>query len=355
MRSRVPRGVLLTVASVGPDPSGTMAAASLSDGASRLVIVDTDPGIDDAMALSYLSAAPGVQLHSLTTVFGNADVRTASRNAAFLTSRLGIDLSIYVGAAEPLQGERHVPALKVHGADGLGGTGLAQSVAVPQSAVPAWQHIADTISARPAEVSLLAIGPLTNLALALRHRPQIAAEVREVIVMGGAFGRHGRHGNIRPHAEANFFYDPLAAEEVLAAAWPVTVVGLDVSADCILSTAEAEAMATYGGETGKLLWTISRDYAEIYRKFDGLDGFCIHDVAAAARLVSPELFSVRRAAIGVETGGEYAGRSFLSQGDGRPMQSFCHQVDAERVVARFVEALTLFATRNASSSPAKTA
>jgi inosine-uridine nucleoside N-ribohydrolase len=341
------------VASAGPDPSGTKTAAALPVG-SKLIIVDTDPGIDDAMALLYLCAAPGVRLHSLSTVFGNADVETTSRNAAFLAARFGLDLPIYPGAAEPLQGQRHVPALKVHGADGLGGTGLARSVEVPRSAVPAWQHIADTISAYPGKVSLLAIGPLTNLALALRHRPQIAADVREVIVMGGAFGTRGRHGNIRPYAEANFFYDPLAAEEVLAAPWPVTVVGLDVSADCILSSAEAAAMATRFGKTGELLWAISRDYAEIYRKFDGLDGFCIHDVAAAARLVSPELFSVRRSAIGVEAVGEDAGRSFLSSDPKRPVQTFCDRVDAERLVAQFIEALTVFATRDLSSVRVRT-
>src|SRR5690606_707428 len=139
-------------------------------------------------------------------------------------------------------------------------------------------------------------------------------------------------------AEANFFYDPFAAEEVLAAPWPVTVVGLDVSADCILSSTEAAAMATRFGKTGGLLWAISRDYAEIYRKFDGLDGFCIHDVAAAARLVSPELFSVRQSAIGVETVGEDAGRSFLSSDPKRPVQTFCDRVDAERLVAQFIEA-----------------
>jgi inosine-uridine nucleoside N-ribohydrolase len=326
----------------------------LPEGSPRLVIVDTDPGIDDAMALLYLCVAPGVRLHSLTTVFGNADVGTTSRNAAFLAARFGLDLPIRVGAAEPLQGKRHVPALKVHGADGLGGTGLAQNVAVPRSPVPAWQHIADTISTHPGEVSLLAIGPLTNLALALRHRPQIAADVREVIVMGGAFGTRGRHGNIRPYAEANFFYDPLAAEEVLAASWPVTVVGLDVSADCILHSAEAAAMATRFGETGELLWAISRDYAEIYRKFDGLDGFCIHDVAAAARLVSPELFAVRRAAIGVEIAGDNAGRSFLASDAERPVQSFCDRVDAERLIAQFIEALAAFATRGLPSDRVRT-
>jgi inosine-uridine nucleoside N-ribohydrolase len=113
-------------------------------------------------------------------------------------------------------------------------------------------------------------------------------------------------------------------------------------------------MATRFGETGELLWAISRDYAEIYRKFDGLDGFCIHDVAAAARLVSPELFAVRRAAIGVEIAGDNAGRSFLASDAERPVQSFCDRVDAERLIAQFIEALAAFATRGLPSDRVRT-
>lgn len=309
----------------------------------KLVILDCDPGIDDAMALLFLSALPSVQLHSITTVFGNADVETTSRNAAYLADRFGLDIPIHMGAAHPLQGERHIPVLKVHGDDGLGESGLAGDAPLPSCPVPAWEHIAATIMANPGKISLLAIAPLTNLALALRHRPEIADQVREVIVMGGAFGTHGRHGNIRPHAEANFFYDPLAADEVLAATWPVTVVGLDVTADCILSSTRAEHFASGLGETGRFLWDISRGYAEIYRKFDGIDGFCIHDVAAAARLISPELFSIQRAKLGVRTSGEEVGHSFIGADDGRPEQQYCDGVTAEQLVADFADAIASFA------------
>lgn len=349
------RGVRLTVANAGRSLSGIKAAQPPRGGTSKLVVLDTDPGIDDAMALLYLHAAAGVRLHSLTTVFGNADIETTTRNAAFLAARFGLDLPIHAGAAAPLRGERHVPTLRVHGTDGLGGSGLAGNTPVPRSAIPAWQHIADTISANPGQVSLLAIGPLTNLALALRHRPEIAADVREVIVMGGAFGTRERHGNIRPYAEANFFYDPLAADEVLAASWPVTVVGLDVSADCILSSAQAATMATRFGEIGELLWTISRDYADIYCRFDGLDGFCIHDVAAAARLISPELFSIQRSSLGVETDGEETGRSFLSEDARRPIQSFCDNVAADQLISDFIETVAALVSLSASPERLDTA
>lgn len=308
----------------------------------KLVILDCDPGIDDAMALLYLGAARGINLHSVTTIFGNASVETTSRNAAYLAARFGLDLPIHMGAAHPLEGDRHLPALKVHGEDGLGNTGMADGFPMPPTSTPAWAHIAETVAAHPGEVSILAIGPLTNLALALRHRPEIAGHVREVVVMGGAFGTRGRHGNIRPNAEANFFYDPLAADEVLAASWPVTAVGLDVSSDCILTSKQVEAIAASSGEIGQLLWAISRDYAEIYRRFDGIDGFCIHDVAAAARIIAPELFSVRRAALGVRTEGEDSGHSFVGTRDLRREQLYCEGVAADQLIADFMVSIMRF-------------
>lgn len=316
----------------------------------KLVILDTDPGIDDAMALLYLSASPGVRLDSITTVFGNGDIDTTSRNAAYLVERFALGLRVYPGAAGPLAGERHIPALKVHGEDGLGGHGLADGFPPPPPTVPAWEHIARTILANPGKVSLLAIGPLTNLALALRHRPEIASLTREVVIMGGAFGTQGRRGNIRPHAEANFYYDPLAAKKVLAAGWPVTVVGLDVSTDCILSSAQAKALAATGGDAGALLWQISRGYAEIYRQFDGIDGFCIHDVAAAACLVSPHLFSLCGAALDVATGGDDAGRSFVADDDRRHQQHYCDGVAAGQLVTDFIAAIERLAAPQPSSA-----
>ena len=323
-------------------------SADMDHDGRRLVILDTDPGIDDAMALLFLSAVPDVRLHSITTVFGNGDVATTSRNAAYLVDRFGLNLAIHPGADAPLQGERHRPALKVHGDDGLGDEGVSDGFAVPLSDTPAWEHIVRTICAHPGEISLLAIGPLTNLALALRHRPEIARLTREVVVMGGAFGTHGRYGNIRPHAEANFYYDPLAADAVLAADWPVTVVGLDVSADCVLSTAQSQVMAT-SSDAGAFLWRISRGYADIYRRFDGLDGFCIHDVAAAACLVSPEFFKFEDAALGVVTTGKDAGRSIVSRAVGRHRQRYCRQVLSQKVVTDFIAAID----RLASAAPSE--
>ncbi len=262
----------------------------MADATKKLVIIDTDPGVDDAMAILYLAAHADVSVHSLTTVFGNGDVAMTTLNAQYIVERFGLNLSVYAGANAPLVGERFIPELKVHGDDGLGDTNLAETVTGLPNAQPAWLHICKTVRALPGQVTLLAIGPLTNLALALRHDPEIADLVKQVVVMGGAFGTNGRHGNIKPNAEANFFYDPIAAQEVLSATWPVTVIGLDVTTDCILTAAEASDLAITAADAGSFLWQISRNYEAIYKQFDGVDGFCIHDVAAAAYVTMPHCF-----------------------------------------------------------------
>lgn len=307
----------------------------------KTVILDTDPGVDDAMALFYLARHPDVQLHSITTVFGNAAVAVTARNAAYLVERFGLDVPVFAGAGAPLVGARHVPELKVHGFDGFGDTGLADNFHAPCDGKPAWQHLADSIELEPGKITVVAIAPLTNLALALRNRPAIADKVAEVIVMGGAFGTKGRNGNIRPNAEANFFYDPQAADEVMAARWPITVVGLDVTTDCILSSSESADLASQAGEMGSFLHQISRGYEKIYRDFDGIDGFCIHDVAAASAVTDAGLFSSISAPVMVDTAAGSEGHSTFtaSQVGGlasRPKHRICVDVDARRLVDSFI-------------------
>lgn len=313
----------------------------------KLVILDTDPGIDDAMAILYLAKHPGVNLHSLTTVFGNGDVRTTTRNAHYISGRFGLKHSIHSGADKPLKGNRFIPELKVHGDDGLGDTHLASGNNEYLLSQSAWQHICETVRANPGQVTLLAIGPLTNLAMALRHDPTIAELVEQVVVMGGAFGTKGRYGNIRPNAEANFFYDPIAAQEVLTAAWPVTVVGLDVTSDCVLSTNEARNLKTSGGDAGQFLWEISRGYAAVYKEFDGIDGFCVHDVAAAIYVTTSDLFSCVKARFDVGCSSENRGASLAlkpNSSDTPTTKRYCTSVDARRLIEDFLSIMTIYGT-----------
>jgi inosine-uridine nucleoside N-ribohydrolase len=157
--------------------------------------------------------------------------------------------------------------------------------------------------------------------------------------MGGAFGTNGRHGNIKPNAEANFFYDPIAAQEVLSATWQVTVIGLDVTTDCILTAAEASDLATTAGDAGSFLWQISRNYEAIYKQFDDVDGFCIHDVAAAAYVTMPHCFQQTSARFSIGNTPERWGASLatpVSLDDGTGNQRFCGSVDPRLLVDDFL-------------------
>jgi len=312
------------------------------------VLIDTDPGIDDAMALLFLRAAPGLRIRGITTVFGNADVETTTRNAVYIARRFGIDAPVFGGAARPLNIERLAAPVHVHGSDGLGDLATTSTEMDAPGTGRAHERIVEVIRTFPNEVSILALGPLTNLALALRHDPGIAALVPRVVIMGGAFGWRGPRGNISPVAEANIRNDPHAANEVLSARWPVTMVGLDVTSQCVLSTEQARSLASDAAQTGQFLWDISRHYEALYRAHGGLEGCCLHDVAAAACLLDPRLFATRFGPIRVRTDGAAIGQTIQHPGgaphlppawENVPPQRACNDVDAERLIRMYTTTL----------------
>ncbi|WP_241127473.1 nucleoside hydrolase [Novosphingobium terrae] len=318
------------------------------------IILDTDPGIDDAMALLFLRHRADVRIEAITTVFGNGGVALTTRNAHLLAQRFGIEAPIHPGADMPIGMERRQLATHVHGADGLGDAGLADGFDSPPEAESAAEAIVRLVHAHPGEISLLAIAPLTNLALALQLDPGIAPLVKQVVVMGGAFGFAGRRGNVSPVAEANIANDPHAADLVLGAPWPVTMVGLDVTSSCILSQDEARLIAEQGGADGQFLWDISRNYEALYREHDGIDGCCIHDVAAAACLVRPDLFETVSGPIRVATESVAIGATMQKPDhqtfppgawDGRPSHKACRTVDAQALIALYRDTLIGAATR----------
>lgn len=306
------------------------------------ILIDTDPGIDDAMALLFLRARPEVRIAAITTVFGNADIQSTTRNANYLAKRFGIDAPVIMGAATPLQIDRLSSPTHVHGRDGFGDVLSLPDVEPAAVAGRAHEHIVKLARSMPGQLSILALGPLTNLALALQLDPDVAALVRQVVVMGGAFGWGGRSGNISPVAEANIRNDPHAANAVLAASWPVTMVGLDVTTRCVFTTEDAQQLAINGGEAGRLLWEISRGYEALYKLHDGLDGCCLHDVAAAACLLDPTLFATRSGVIRVVTDGVAIGQTVQSAAGSAasiPLQQACHDVDAARLVRMYAKTL----------------
>ena len=256
------------------------------------VIFDTDPGVDDAMALLFLHRHPEIDLLGITTVFGNASIETTTRNALFLKQQWGIAAPVARGAdvtIDPARPHAGWPTF-VHGHNGLGdASGVPETVDLAPDPRPAYRFIIDTVRAHPGEVTLVAVGRMTNLALALDADPEIATLVKEVVIMGGAFDVPG---NITPAAEANIHGDPEAADLIFAAAWKVVVIGLDVTAKTSMSRSALAALAARGGEPVKLLEAVSDFYIRFYAHMVD-DGMLVHDSCACAYVVAPELFTLR--------------------------------------------------------------
>lgn len=280
----------------------------MEDQDKTLVIFDTDPGIDDAMALLTLKAQPTLEIAAITTVFGNAETDVTTRNALYLADRFGIDAPIYAGATRPLSIARLPAPTFVHGHDGLGDAGVCNGFSAAPAEGEAADRIIEIVRANPGKVVVLAVAPLTNLALALRRDPGIADLVKNVVIMGGAFAWNGKRGNVTPVAEANIHNDPHAADAVFTAAWPVSAIGLDVTSRTVASGADAAELAE-SGEAGRFLWDISRGYEALYKRSQHVDGCCLHDVAAALYVVAPELFTMRSGAVRVVTDGIAIGQS----------------------------------------------
>lgn len=304
------------------------------------IIIDTDPGIDDAMAIFFALRASKLDVIGLTTVFGNVTVDLATTNALRLLQIAGRDdIPVVKGAAAPLVGTFRGPADFVHGADGQGNVNLPPPAAVP-GAQSAAAFIVEQVMQSPGEVTLVPIGPLTNLALALRLEPRIADNVCRVVLMGGnAF----TPGNATPAAEANMLGDPEAADLVLGAGWDVTMVGLDVTHQVVMTRAD---IARYTQVDNPLAAHIRR-ILPFYTAFsaahyDDLDGIYIHDSSAIAYLVDPSLFTVGRWPVRVETQGLSRGKTWpavLNGGpldppgwSGRPLVNICVGVDGPGVV-----------------------
>jgi len=307
------------------------------------VIFDTDPGVDDAMALLFLHHAPEIELVGITTTLGNGTIETTTRNALYLAERFGIDVPVAQGPATPLVGLAGEPPHYVHGHNALGDIPLPDTIARTVDPRPAHRLIIDLVRANPGEIAIVAVGRMTNLALALREDPEIAGLVKQVVIMGGAFGFHGNHGNVTPAAEANIIGDPLAADEVTGGSWPITMVGLDVTQRTQLTTEYLEALARDGGEAGQFIWDITRFYVAFHHAA-GVPNMFVHDSSAVAYLIDPTLFTTRSGAIRVITEGMAIGQTIQKPDgyafppgdwDNRPSHKICTEVDAERFKALY--------------------
>jgi uridine nucleosidase len=308
---------------------------------SKKIIIDTDPGVDDAMAILLALKSPEIEVVGLTTIFGNVHTDLATQNALRLVEFAGRpDIPVAHGAELPLLVPLAGVADFVHGRDGLGNVNLPppQGQAVD---MPAAQFIVETVMAHPGEVTLVPIGPLTNLALALALEPRLAERVAGVVVMGGAATVNG---NVTPAAEANIINDPHAADVVFTAAWPLTMVGLDVTMQTIMTDDYMADLGASGSTTAEFICIISRFYRDFHYDTYGLAGMHTHDPSAIAYVIDPTLFATQSGPVRVVTEGIASGQTLLDRRQqwhranpwtGQPAVNVCVGVDSIRLLALY--------------------
>ncbi|WP_193182306.1 nucleoside hydrolase [Nisaea sediminum] len=296
------------------------------------IIIDCDPGIDDAVALLLAFASPDeIDLKAITTVAGNVPLHRTEANARRIRDLAGRhEIPIHAGCPRPLL-KPLVTADDVHGKTGLDGSGLPD----PASSL-ADGHGADVlrqmIGGAPGAIKLLPVGPLTNVAHALVARPELADEVSSIVLMGGTTGR----GNITPHAEFNFHVDPHAARIVFESGAPIVMHGLNVThqvrakADWI---AALRALGTRVGDTAAGMLTF----------YDFDNDPALHDVLTVGYLLWPELFSGEERRVEIVTEGEEAGRSIVHPaGGGAPNATVIMEIDAPEFLSRLLDRLARY-------------
>lgn len=310
------------------------------------IIIDTDPGIDDAFAIFYALRSAQFDVLGLTAVYGNASIEQTTHNALALVELAGADCPVARGAGDPLEIERRAYPTMVHGEDGMGGfapTTVAKA-AVERHAV---DFIIDTVRANPGSVTLVPIGPLTNIALALRKAPDLASLVKRVVLMGGAAQLNG---NVTPAAEANIYDDPHAAEMVFAADWEVVMLGLDATHDVHLTRDDVAALARDGGAQGQFLQQASEQYFDFHSDVVGLDFCHFHDPSALIYCAKPELFAVQASSVRVVTDGFASGKTIAKPAtrftgqpgwEDRARVSVCLSADGPAVLAHYQATMKL--------------
>ncbi|WP_077619830.1 nucleoside hydrolase [Bacillus sinesaloumensis] len=300
----------------------------------KKVVFDVDTGIDDAMAIAYAVNSPELDIIGLTTSYGNVDVNEATRNTLAVIEKLSKKIPVYAGADKPLtRPTREGFAKHVHGEDGLGNVlnfEPAESVQ-PESAV---DFIIEEVKNQPHEITIIAVGPLTNLALAIQKAPEIVGLIGDVVIMGGAVFVPG---NTTPYAEANIYTDPEAAEIVLSSGLPLTMVGLDVTMQTLLPRDKVEAWRS--SETGTFFADMVGFYHDFYESFSpGIGGCGLHDPLAVGVAMDSSLVKTEYVGIKVATEGEEDGRTVpVRDSNSGPKIQVCTEVNAPRFLEHFLK------------------
>ncbi|KGF68196.1 nucleoside hydrolase [Hoeflea sp. BAL378] len=304
----------------------------------RKIIIDTDPGQDDAAAIMLALASPELDVLGITAVAGNVPLALTARNAGIITEICGRgDVPVFSGASAPLR-RKLVTAEHVHGKSGLDGVELFEP-GRPLESQDAIDFIIDTLRTEPeGTVTLCALGPLTNIATVFERVPGVVSRVREIVLMGGGFFEGG---NITPSAEFNIYVDPEAADIVFSSGAPITMMPLDVTHKVLTTAARVERLRGNGNRPSMVM----ADMLEFFERFDehkyGTDGGPLHDPTVIAWLLDPDMFSGRRCNVEIETVSELTlGATVVDwwKVTDRPENAFVvKDVDSDRFFDLFIE------------------
>jgi purine nucleosidase len=270
------------------------------------IIIDTDPGVDDALAFLLALASPEIQLEALTTTQGNVTLEKATHNAlSVLELACAGHIPVASGSLLPLV-QPLLAFPSVHGESGLGNACLPEPQAKP---VPghAVDYLIERVLAEPKQLSIFPIGPLTNIAMAIRKEPRFAQAVKELVIMGGAILEHG---NLTPLAEFNIYVDPHAAHIVFHAGIPITLIPLDVTHKCLLKQGHIDRLMKIDSPVSRFV----RDAVEVYLEASyalGYEGSAMHDPLTLATVIAPELLTLKEYYVDVDiSGGVSMGKTF---------------------------------------------
>ena len=317
--------------------AGAAASQAGSRGAPVRVLMDVDPGHDDALAILVAAGLPGVEIVAITTVGGNQTLEKVTRNALAVATVAGLEGTVVAaGCDRPLVTGAVLTDPETHGASGLDGPVLPEP-AVPLDPRHGVDVIVETVlAAEPGTLTLVPTGPLTNIATALRREPAIADRVAEVVLMGGGYTK----GNVTPAAEFNIYTDPEAAHIVFSAPWRVTMVGLDLTHQALATPDVHERFRAMGTRAGKFVVDMLDFFGPAYRAKQGFASPPVHDVCALVRAVAPDVVTVRPGHVDVELHGQHTRGMTVTDLRGRQGRDLDHLVATELDVPRFWDLVT---------------
>lgn len=304
----------------------------------RKMILDCDPGHDDAIAMLLAYGHPNIDLRLVTTVCGNQTVDKTTRNALNVAAFAGMDVPIAKGLDRSILGRR-LNAPEIHGESGLDGP-----VFPPTERVPVARHavdcIIDMVMDSGGDMTLVPTGPLSNIAMAMIKEPAIVPKIREIVLMGGAI----YFGNKTAAAEFNIVADPEAARIVFESGVPITMVGLELTHQALATADIVHRIRAIGNRVSKLVVELLDFFGKSYRNVYGFEGPPIHDACAVAYVIDPQVFSTKRYRVDIETKGEFtSGMTVvdLFNMSGRPANvNVAMELDRERFWNILIETLS---------------